>query len=87
MNLKFPNANRFYSARRNQVQFWGYDGALEIPFFIDANALEKLDPQTKDTEAARLSTFDAALERIHNAARKLYSRNCVAAYNLVADNF
>lgn len=87
MALNFPNMSRSYDARRCLVCFWGYDSALEIPFFVEVGALCKLNPQMSDVEARYLEAFDAARDRIHEAARKAYSRNYEDAYLLAAEDF
>lgn len=87
MTLNFPNGSRCYEARRNLVRFWGYDSALEIAFFVEVKALYKLDPRTRNLEAGYLETFDAAQDRIHESARKVYSRNRKDAYLLTPDDF
>jgi len=87
MTLNFPNASRSYDETRNLVRFWGYDSALEICFFIEASALCKLMPQTGNMEADCLETFDAARERILEAARKTYARGRCGPYLLTAADF
>jgi len=87
MTLNFPNGSRSYDARRNLVRFWGYDSALEISFFVEASALCKLKPQTRTVEAGYLEAFDAARDRIHETARKVYSRARKGAYVLAAADF
>jgi hypothetical protein len=77
MALNFPNRSRSYDARKSLIRFWGYDSALEISFF----------PQTKNVEAGYLEAFDAARDRIHEIARKVYSRNRQGAYLLAAVDF
>jgi Protein of unknown function (DUF1488) len=84
MALNFPNQSRSFDARGNVVRFWGYDSALEIPFFVEVGALCKLDPQWPNVEAAYLAKFDAALDRIREAARKVYKRGRKASYVLAA---
>jgi len=87
MTLNFPNDSRSYDARRNLVRFWGHDSALEIAFFVEVGALCKLHPQTRNVEAGYLEAFDAAQDRIHAAARRVYSRNRNGAYLLEAADF
>ena len=87
MTLNFPNGSRSYDARRNFIRFWGYDSALEISFFVEVSALQKLIPKTKDEESGYLEAFDAARDRIYEAARKVYSRNSEDAYLLAAADF
>ena len=87
MTLDFPNGSRSYDARRNLVRFWGYDRALEISFFVEVGALHKLNPQTRNAEAGYLETFDSARDRIHETARKIYSRARKGAHLLAAADF
>ena len=87
MALSFPNQSRSYDPSRNLVRFWGYDSALEIPFFVEAGALCKLKPGTKKAEAEYLEAFDALRERIHEAARKAYARTRDDAYLLSEGDF
>lgn len=77
MTLEFPNESRNFDSKRNRVQFWGYDGAIEVSFFVGADALQKLgrmNPETTDIEARVLSVFDTARARIHEVAGKVYGR-------------
>lgn len=77
MSLDFPNESRNFDSKRNRVQFWGYDGAIEVSFFVTADALQKLGQlslETADIEARVLSVFDAARARIHQVADKVYGR-------------
>ncbi len=87
MPLNFPNGSRSYDERRNVIRFWGYDSALEISFFVEVGALFKLCPQTKNVEAGYLEAFDTARDRIHETARKVYSRARKDAYILAAADF
>lgn len=87
MSLNFPNESRSYDGRRDLVRFWGYDSALEVPFFVEVSALRKLSPQMKNVEAGYLEAFDVARNRIHQAARKVYSRARKGAYLLAATDF
>ncbi|MDH3472734.1 MAG: DUF1488 domain-containing protein [Rhodospirillales bacterium] len=87
MTLNFPNESRSYDARRNLVRFWGYDSALEISFFVEVGALHKLSPQTMGMDVGYLEAFDTARDRIHETARKVYSRAHKGAYLLAAADF
>ena len=87
MTLNFPNGSRSYDASRNLIRFWGYDSALEISFFVEVGALLKLIPQTRNVEAGYLEAFDAAKDRIHATARRVYSRTREGAYLLAAADF
>ena len=73
MTLTFPNRSRSYDDIRGGVRFIGYAGMFEVPFFIDADALNELRGSSA-TEASTLAAFDAARESICEVARKVYSR-------------
>ena len=89
MKLNFPNPSRSFDATTNRVRFWGYDSAIEISFFVEADALRKLCPEMSNVEAGLLKAFDAARKRIHEVADKVYvlSRNGSFAYILTAEDF
>ena len=89
MTLSFPNQARSFDATKNRVRFWGYDSAIEISFFVDAAALQKFSPEMNDAEAGVLMVFDAARDRIHEVADKVYvcGRKGSYAYTLAADDF
>tara|TARA_B100000965_G_scaffold496_1_gene423 strand:- start:4194 stop:4463 length:270 start_codon:yes stop_codon:yes gene_type:complete len=72
MTLNFPNLSRSYEARQNRVRFWGYDSAREITFFLDIGALAASNDGAPPDEDSVLAAFDARIERIHAAARKVY---------------
>lgn len=87
MSLNFPNETRKYDTRNGLICFWGYDRIMEISFLVELSALDKLDPQTRKDETGYLETFDAALDRIHKAARKVYSRARKSTCLLTASEF
>lgn len=88
MPLNFPNLSRSYDAAGNRIRFWGHDGALEIPFFVEVSALLRFFPETPNVENRLLSAFDAVRDRIIEAADKLYSpRHRRAFYVLAAGDF
>ena len=92
MKLSFPNQSRSFDTTRSRVRFWGYDGALEISFFVEADALQKLgllSPEMNGVEAVLLKVFDTARERIHKVADKVYrrDRNGSYDYSLAAADF
>jgi hypothetical protein len=72
MTLNFPNPSRSYEARRNAVQFWGYDQSMETSFYISADALQHLTPGAGRDEAALLASFDRNAPAIRQAATRLY---------------
>jgi hypothetical protein len=42
--IDFPNHSRSYDVTRHAVRFWGYDSAIEASFFIDEDALARIQP-------------------------------------------
>jgi hypothetical protein len=87
MALSFPNLSRSYDAAGRRVRFWGYDSAMEIPFFVEASALVGLAPRTSDAETGILAAFDAARARIIEVATKVHSFDKRSFYVLVASDF
>lgn len=84
MSLNFPNQSRSYDSRQSRVRFWAYDKALEISFFVEAEALSQMEPKASRDEPGMLGAFDAHRERICKAADKVYSRHRGGSYTLGA---
>jgi hypothetical protein len=84
MALSFPNQSRSFDARQLCVRFWAYDASLEIPFFIEADALCRIEPQVTRDEPGLLKAFDQHRERILKAAGRVYVRNRRGSYTLSA---
>lgn len=82
MALAFPNRSRSYDDVRHRVRFVGHDGMIEVPFFVEADALP---PATG--EAGFLAAFDAARATIHDVARELYGNARRTMYVLTAADF
>jgi len=91
MTLSFPNPSRSYDADKNCVRFWGHDSTIEVSFFVEANALFRLCPGMDSAETGLLKAFDSALNRIHEAANKVYVQGGKGkgsyAYILAASDF
>jgi hypothetical protein len=87
MTLNFSNPSRSYDATRTCIRFWGYDGALEVPFFVEDAAIQRISPETRQSEAGLLNAFDNNRDRILEAARKAYSRERMGSYALTASYF
>ena len=89
MSLHFPNPSRSYDAERNRIIFWGYDNVIEVSFFLQADALQKLCPEMDGTEAGFLKAFDTVRERIYLIAGRVYGRDRKGsfAYILTAEDF
>ena len=89
MRLSFPNPSRSFDASRSSVRFWGYDSAIEISFFVEADALKTLCPEMSSVETGFLTAFDTARKRIHEVADKVYLRGGKGCYSyiLAAEDF
>jgi hypothetical protein len=83
MSLSFPNPSRSFDATRSRVCFWGYDSAIEVSFFVEADALKRLCPEMDSAETGFLNAFDAARGRIHEVANKVYVGGSKGHYNYV----
>ena len=81
MALSFPNPSRSFDAAGDCVQFWGYDDAIEVAFFIDADALRKLCPAIGHVELGILKAFDATQSQIHAVAARVYRRGAKGTYS------
>jgi Protein of unknown function (DUF1488) len=64
------------------MRFWAYDEALEVPFFVEASALCRMDPKATRDEPGLLNAFDLHRGRIFKAANRNYSRNRRGSYTL-----
>lgn len=85
--LNFPNASRSYDGTRRCVRFWGYDGALEVSFFVEDSALVRIAPGTTRGESSLLKSFDDNRDRIIEAARRAYRRRRKGSYELIMSDF
>ena len=74
MTLSFPNQSRFYDATRGAVRFWGHDSAMEASFFVDAEALRRIKPDTRSDETGLLGAFDSNRKLIYATAAEVYER-------------
>ena len=87
MALSFPNRSRFYDATRRAVRFWGYDGAMEMSFFVAADLLKRLQPNTQFNETSLLAAFDLNRDLVEAAAIKVYVRGLKGSYDLLVAEF
>lgn len=87
MALNFPNASRSYDTTRHAVRFWGYDSAMEMSFFVMADALRRLHPGVPTDEASLLQAFDSHREAICAVAAKVYKRGNKGSYELGPTDF
>ena len=84
MALSFPNQSRSYDARKRCVRFWAHDASFEVPFFVAADALARIDPDATADEPGMLSAFDLNRDRIFAAAGRAYARDRRGSYTLSA---
>ena len=85
--IDFPNHCRSYDRTRQAVRFWGYDSAMEASFFIEEDALRRIQPDARPDESGYLKAFDSNRDLICAAAAKVYVRGSRGSYDLVAANF
>ncbi|WP_081493050.1 DUF1488 domain-containing protein [Bradyrhizobium yuanmingense] len=85
--IEFPNYSRSYDRTRHAVRFWGYDSALEASFFIEEDALRRLEPNAHRDESGFLNAFDSNRDVTCAAAASVYVRGSRGSYDLVAANF
>jgi hypothetical protein len=92
--LSFPNQRRFYDATRRAVRFWGHDSAMEASFFVNEDALKRVQSDMRLDEAGLLRAFDLNRERIHaqsqpkcmGAVTKVLTTCCSATFECVDTN-
>ncbi len=88
MALAFPNPSRSFDPTVNCVRFSGHDSAIEVSFFVEVQALEKLYPGLIQLEPEILDAFDTQIGKIHDAAVKVYQKNNGKyVYTLSPDSF
>lgn len=87
MTLRFPNQNRFYDTTRRAVRFWGHDSAMEWSFFVNEEALKRIQPDMRLDEPGLLAAFDRNRDAIHAAAARAYARGRKGSYDLGEDDF
>ena len=85
--IEFPNHSRSYDQTRRAVRFWGYDSALEASFFIEEDALRRIQPDARPDASGFLNAFDSNRDVICAVAAKVYVRGSRGSYDLVAENF
>jgi Protein of unknown function (DUF1488) len=57
--IEFPNHSRSYDRTRHAVRFWGYYSAMQASFFINEDALRRIQPDTRLDESGFLNGFDS----------------------------
>jgi hypothetical protein len=87
MSLSFPNQSRSYDATLRAVRFWGHDGAMEASFFVNEDALKRIEPRMQPNELGLLGAFDLHRDLIYAAATKAYRRARKGSYELTPADF
>ena len=87
MTLNFPNQSRSYDATLRAVRFWGHDGAMEASFYVNEDALKRIQPSMRPDEAGILAAFDLHRDLIHMTAAKVYRRGRKGSYELIPADF
>ena len=87
MTLNFSNPSRSYDEAGSRLRFWGYDGALEVAFFVEVGAFKQISVGTSRSEAALLAAFDRNRGKILEVAAKVYFRGRQSSYTLTASDF
>jgi hypothetical protein len=87
LTINFPNQSRAYDATRRAVRFWGYDSALEASFFVNEDALRRIQPDMRIDEMGLLSAFDLNRDLIYATAAKVYMRGRRGSYDLIPADF
>jgi hypothetical protein len=87
MSLSFPNQSRSYDATLRAVRFWGHDGAMEASFFVNEDALKRIQPDVRPDESGLLTAFDSHRDLIYATATKVYRRGRKGSYELIAGDF
>jgi hypothetical protein len=47
-----------YDPTRRAVRFWGHDSAIEASFFIEEDALKRIQPDARIDESGLLNAFE-----------------------------
>ena len=87
MALSFPNDSRSYDATRRAVRFWGYDSAMEVSFFVNEDALKRIQPGMAFDQTGALRVFDVNRPLIYATAAKVYARGHRGSYDIVSSDF
>jgi Protein of unknown function (DUF1488) len=87
MSLGFPNQCRSYDATLRAVRFWGHDGAMEAAFFVNRDALQRIQPDMRLDQEGVLCAFDLHRGLIHAIAATVYRRGRKTLYELTPDDF
>ncbi len=87
MTLNFTNQSRAYDATLRAVRFWGHDGVMEASFYVNEDALKRIQPSLQSDKAGILAAFDSHRDLIHMTAAKVYRRGRKGSYELIPTDF
>ena len=87
MPLSFPNRSRSFDPTRRGIRFWGHYSAMEVSFFVYADALKRIQPDMRWDEDGIVSAFDANRGLIEDTAAKVYARDRRGFYELGPGDF
>jgi Protein of unknown function (DUF1488) len=87
MTLNFPNQSRSYDVTLRAVRLWGYDIALEASFYVNEDALKRIQPGLRSDQTGILAAFDSHRDLIHMTAAKVYRRGRKGSYELIPADF
>ena len=83
----FSESESLYDGKRHAVGFWGHDGAIEVSFFVNEDALQQIQPGVRRDEAGLLGAFDLHRDFICATAAKVYGRGHRGSYELLRVDF
>ena len=69
------------------MRFSGYDNTREIPFFVEEDAVRKLEAGLLSSAEALLAAFDRHRDRICKTALHVYGKKREGSYTLKAADF
>ncbi len=67
--------------------FWGHDGVMEASFYVNEDALKRIQPSMRPDKAGILAAFDSRRDLIHMTAAKVYRRGRKGSYELIPADF
>lgn len=70
-SVSSTKAGPIYNATLHAVRFWRHDGAIEASFYVNEDALKRIQPELRPDEAGILDAFDANRIVTHMLLRRL----------------
>ena len=81
--LSFPNESRSFDEASDRIRFWAYDGAIEVSFFVEGDAIRYLSRAMPSTEDELLAVFDSSRQLLHHTAQRVYRLSPKGSYTCV----